>query len=892
MALTSGTKLGPYEIQSPLGAGGMGEVYRARDSRLGRHVALKVLPSLFSTDTERMDRFEREAQVLASLNHPHIASLYGLEDSDHIRALVMELVEGPTLADRIGHGAIAVDEALPIAKQICDAIEYAHERGIVHRDLKPANIKLSSDGSVKVLDFGLAKALEGDMAASDISNSPTLTRMATQQGVILGTAAYMSPEQAKGKSVDRRADIWAFGCILFEMLSGKMAFSGETATDTLAAIIKEEPHWSALPKGTPLRVAELLKRCLKKDSRQRLQSIGDGRVAIEEVLAADDASAPEPAATARVGRRQILPWGLFAFFALLAVVLAVSNFGHRSLAPASLRLTIEPPHDAQFGSALALSPDGTRLVFVATSKGKQTLWIRPLDSVQAEPIPGTEDGDFPFWSPDGRSIGFFANAKLKRLDFGNGSIRNLCDSGGSPRGAAWSPEGTIVFAPNVNTPLMKVPASGGTPVPASDFDPSGRERSHRWPYFLSDGRHFLFLREGNSEGQDALFIGSLDSTKTRLLLTLPYNSAAIYANDYLLYSIDGSLVAQPFDSEHLKLAGNPTRIAENVSAVGIQGPTGYVSVSASATGLLVYRTDVPMTSQFVVVDRSGKALRTIGPPGDYDEPSLSPDQKQVAFSKPDSGQSASSTPLWLMDIGTASIRRFTFDNVDAGSSIWSPDGRWIYFTRRSGEFNIYRKLADGSADAELVLKAPDIQKPSDISANGRFLLIEDFSPVSSRDLLYSPIPPAGEPKPFRATPAEEADGRFSPDGRWVAYCSDENRPGDFEVFVSSFPEGGSKWQVSSEGGFWPMWSNDGREIYFVSGANLMAAEVIPGPTFQFRPSRALFPVRLAQSVFTQSHSGYFVLSGGQRFLINQVVGDTDSVPITAMANWTSGLKQK
>ena len=892
MTLTASTKIGPYEIQSLLGAGGMGEVYRARDGRLARTVALKVLPGTFSGDAERTGRFQREAQLLASLNHPNIASIYGLEDTNHVRALVMEFVEGPTIADRIACGAIPVDEALPIAKQICDGVEYAHEQGIVHRDLKPANIKLAADGTVKVLDFGLAKALQGDRTTSDISSSPTLTHMATQQGIILGTAAYMSPEQAKGKSVDRRADIWAFGCVLFEMLTGRMAFSGETLTDTLAAVVKEEPDWCLLPENTPLRISELLQRCLKKDARQRLQSIGDARIAIEEVVSGGLSDGVPQRVENRERRWQrVLPWALCVICAIVASVLAVAHFGHHEPAVPPLRLTIEPPSGTTLGSALALSPDGTRLVFVATSKGKQMLWMRPMDSVEAQPIPGTEGGDFPFWSPDGKSIGFFADDKLKRLDFASGSIQDLCGAG-EPRGGTWSSDGTIVFAPSVNTPLMKIPASGGTPVPATDFDPARQERSHRWPYFLPDGRHFLFVQEGNAESPDAIDAGSLDSTRIQHLLTLPMGSAAIYSDNYLLYSKDGSLVAQRFDSKQIRIFGNPVRLAEDVSPVGIEGPTSYVSASVSHSGLLVYRTAASAISQLVLVDRSGKTLHTIGSPAAYDEPSLSPDQKRIAFSLPNADEAGSNT-LWLMDVATGATTRFTFGGDDTGSSIWSPDGRWIYFTSgRNGQYNIYRKPTDGSADAERVLKAADTQRPNDISADGRFLLIEDFSSVTNRDLVYSTIPPIGEPKAFRATPADETDGRFSPDGRWVAYCSDENHPGDFEVFVSAFPPGGGRWQVSSGGGFWPTWSADGRELYFVSGTTLMVADIVPGSTFQFRPPRALFPVRLAQGVYSQSHSGYFALSGGQKFLVNELAGTADSPPITAITNWTSELKNR
>jgi serine/threonine protein kinase len=910
----------------------MGEVYRARDTKLNRQVALKVLPATFAADAERLARFRREAQVLAALNHPNIATIYGFDDAGATHALVMEFVEGQALDEilspRKAHSSSAkgqaegtgpkklsssggvksavpvpkqegvpLGEALTVARQIADALEFAHERGIIHRDLKPANIKIREDGTVKVLDFGLAKALssEATTGSADALSSPTLTGHATQIGVILGTAAYMAPEQAKGKNVDRRADIWSFGCVLFEMLARKMAFSGETVTDTLAAVLKEEPDWSILPPETPLCIRELLRRCMKKDPKQRLQSIGDARITIEEALS----GAPQDALPIAVELvrpplwRRVLPWVVAAACLVAASIATVAYLDRREEMLPSLRLTIDPPHDAQFGTGFALSPDGTRLVFAATSNGKQQmLWMRPLASLQAQPIPGTEQGDFPFWSPDGKSIGFFASGKLKRLDLGTGSVQNLCPIG-DPRGGAWSFDGTIVFSSEVNTPLMKIPATGGMPVPATAFDPSRQERSDRWPFFLPDGRHFVFLEEGNSQSPDAVAIGSLGSYKTQVLLTLPTGSAAIYANNHLVYSRSGSLVAQPFDNEHLKLLGDPVLLAENVSAVGVLGPTGYLSASASATGLLIYRNNVAAVSLFALLDRRGKTLGTIGPPAAYGEPALSPDEKKIAVTMPDPEQAGSFTPLWLMDVATGASSRFTFDNFDDGSPIWSPDGRWIYFSsNRGGAYNIYRKLADGSADAELVLKSINIEMPSDISKDNRFLLLDEFSPLTNRDLLFLPLQPVGEPKPFRATAAEEADGRFSPDGRWVAYCSDENRPGDFEIFVSSFPPSSSKWQVSSGGGYWPMWSHDGRELYFTSGTTLMAADVIPGSTFQFRSPHPLFPARLAQSVFTQAHSGYFVFTGGQKFLLNQLVSTGESPPLIVVASWTSELKKK
>ncbi len=553
MPLGKGSRLGPYEIVSAIGAGGMGEVYRARDTKLSREVALKVLPEAFASDAERMGRFEREAKVLASLNHPNIASIYGFEESGGVRALVMELVEGQTLADRIANSPIPLDEALPVAMQICEGLEYAHERGIVHRDLKPANVKITPDGVVKLLDFGLAKALEGKAAATDPSSSPTLSRLATQAGIILGTAAYMAPEQAKGKAVDRRADIWAFGCVLYEMLTGKQTFGGETGSDILAAVIKEEPDWSLLPVDTPPAIRYLLRRCLKKDAKQRLRDIGDARITIDEALSgavqefAQFRSVPATPVRVSIWRRA-LPWVLLVVCSALAFALGAAYFGRGAKASRTLRLTVNPPGNGEFGTSLALSPDGTRLVFVATANGKQMLWLRSFDSLEAQPISGTENGNFPFWSPDGKSIGFFANDKLKRVDLGTGSVQSLCGvSGENSRGGSWGSDGTILFAPDITTPLMKIAAVGGTPSPATVLDTARQDKSHRWPFFLPDGRHFLFLAEHGGGAAPAIEAGSLDSTKTQLILTLREDSSAAYAAGFLLYSENGSLVGRPFD---------------------------------------------------------------------------------------------------------------------------------------------------------------------------------------------------------------------------------------------------------------------------------------------------------------------------------------------------------
>jgi len=903
-----GTTLGPYQIVGALGAGGMGEVYRARDTKLGREVALKVLPEAFAADAERMARFEREAKVLASLNHPNIASIYGFEDSSGagtparapfpVHALVMELVEGPTLAERIAKGPIPLDEALPIARQIAEALEYAHDRGIVHRDLKPANVKITPEGTVKLLDFGLAKALEGDAAAKDPSSSPTMSRLATQAGIILGTAAYMSPEQAKGKPVDRRADIWAFGCVLYEMLTGKKPFDGETVTDILAAVVRGEPDWSLLPVGTPESMRRLLQRCLKKDPKQRLQAIGDARIAMEDALsgaAPESGQFPTPAAvTVRASRwRRALPWVLVAAFAALAIALGAAYFGHQAEALRVLRFAVDPPESGEFGTSLALSPDGTRLVFVATANGKQMLWLRPLDSLQAQPISGTEDADFPFWSPDGKSVGFFANGKLKRIDFNTGSVQVLCDvsAGNAARGGSWGSGGTILFAPDVTMPLMKITATGGTPSPATAFDASRQDKSHRWPLFLPDGRHFLFVEERSNGSLPAIEAGSLDSAKTQPILTLPADSSVAYAAGFLLYSKGGSMMAQPFDPNRLKLAGSAIPVAPHVSPVGIVGPTGYVAVSTSATGLLAYRNSVPLVSQLSVVDRSGKTLGTIGPLRGYSGPALSSDKKKIVVGIPDP-DNPGVVSLWLADVASGTLTRFTFDKSDNRWPLWSPDGRWIYFgSNATGIYNIYRKRADGSGTQELVRRSPNLETPLDISRDGHYLLFDDLSPQTNNDIWYLPLPPSGKANVFLRTPASETDAHFSPDGKWVAYISNENSPSDYEVFVAPFPPNGSKWQVSTNGGHWPNWSDDGRELYFVSGSTLMATKVTPGATFQFQTPDPLFSIRPPEG-FADTNSDYMVFPGGQKFLLNQLATSKENLPITVVTNWTEEMKRQ
>ena len=630
--LTAGTKLGPYEILSALGAGGMGEVYRARDTKLNRDVAIKVLPDLFANDPDRLARFKREAQVLASLNHPHIAAIYGLEDADGMRALVLELVEGPTLADRIAQGPIPLDEALPIARQIADALEAAHEQGIIHRDLKPANVKVTPEGKVKVLDFGLAKALgtgtaeaapyAGDGAnvgrpfrGADAANSPTLTTpAATLAGVILGTAAYMSPEQARGKPVDRRADIWAFGCVLFEMLAGRQAFdTGETVSDAIAAILTREPDVTALPASTPAHIRTLLRRCLQKDPQKRLPHIGIARLEIDEGPA-DTTALLQPAVAPRKGLLSSagLAWSVAAVLLLAATALAATMYVRRAPDDSHVyRTTILLPAHLMGSPAtrLALSPDGRRLAFVAPDPtGRPMLWVRPLDGLTAQPLPGTESGQAPFWSPNGRFIAFFAGGKLKKIDASGGPALTLCDATSATPGT-WNRDDVILFTPTPGSPISRVAAAGGTPSPVTLIDTKAGEGRHAFPYFLPDGRHFLYLALNGGNAPLGVYAGLLDSTDRKRLLDGGAN--AMYAQGFLVFLREATLMAQAFDAARLELTGDPAPLAESVQ---IGNPTRTGTFAVSEAGVLVYQAGLLDGSAARLVRPQRQAVECTGRP--------------------------------------------------------------------------------------------------------------------------------------------------------------------------------------------------------------------------------------------------------------------------------------
>lgn len=901
MGLTAGDRVGVYEIVAQVGAGGMGIVYRARDTRLGRDVAIKVLPDTFARDPEWLSRFQREAKVLASLNHPNIASIYGFEDSGNIHAFVMELVEGPTLADRIKLGAIPLEEALPIARQICEGVEFAHERGIVHRDLKPANVKVTPDGAVKILDFGLAKALEAPDSGADISNSPTLTIGATRAGMILGTAAYMSPEQAKGRPADRRADIWAFGCVLYEMLSAKQPFNGETVSDTLAEVLKFDPDWNALPAETPASVQRLVRRCLVKEPKQRLQAIGEARITIEQTLNPSEvASGTEFASSAMTDAggqiaavpawRRALPWGAAAISLISTAILAILFWRVTSVPARSVYSYILPPDGTTFAlgattGTAEISPDGEKLVFVARgSDGKSTLWVRELGSLSSRPLDGTEGASFPFWSPDSDSVAYFVPGKLMKIDTNGGPAQTICDAQNG-RGGTWSANGVIVFAPKITAQLAQVPAAGGTPTALVPSGTASGQTLTRWPVFLPDGEHFLYFG-GNPYGSSAgIYIGSLGSGERKFLLAS--DSDALYAAPgFLLFLRGSTLMAQPFDANGLTVTGDAVPIAEHVA-----NPLSYRMghFSASEHGELVYDEAEEDEKQVTWMDAGGKQLGTVGDPGIVLDLRLSPDGKTLAEAIEDPQKRGSN--LWLVDLARGVRTRFTFDPALNELPVWSPDGTQIAFSSTSGgNLDIYEKAANGTGTSTLLEQNLGGNNLGDWSKDGRFITYYGNSEGGGGGLEVWILPMFGDKKPIRLLQSQsnETHPRFSPDGKWLAYSSNES--GRLEVFVVSLPQPTSKWQISSDGGNYATWQADGKKLFYVSADNkLMSVDIQEtGGSLAIGKTQTLFQMAPESS----APPAYDVASDGKKFLVAVPVTPGGVQPVTLVTNWVAAVKKQ
>jgi len=804
-----GKSIAHYRVSSLIGSGGMGEVYRAGDSRLGRDVAIKVLPAEFASDQERMARFEREAKLLASLSHAGIAAIFGLEDADGARALVMELVEGPTLAERIAQGALPIDEALPIARRIAEALEYAHERVIIHRDLKPQNIKLTPDGGVKVLDFGLAKALSDEVnpSGSDLSRSPTLTAMSTRVGVILGTAAYMSPEQAKGKAVDRRADIWSFGAVLFEMLSGRQPFEGETVSETLASVMKDEPDWSALPASTPPRVRDLLRRCLVKDPRQRLRDIGDARIRLDEELSgAPEETVAPGTATATIPSRRGVPLRRVVLVTLVTAAIGLAvGYGLRAPAiPPMFRATLTFPDGMALdreNASMAIAPDGRMVAFSAAAKGEpQRIWLRRLDSADATPLEGTDGATYPFWSPDGRSIGFFADRKLKRIPASGGVVQTLCDAVDG-RGASWSRDGRIVFAPGPLDGLHIVPAGGGVPQAITTLDKTGE--THRLPRFLPDGERLLFVVGSAAWGDGTVECLNI-ADKKRTPIMECQSEARYLEGGHLGFLLDGNLVVQRFDPDSLALSGDPVPVAQDVQ-FNLYRYTGSFDLSAS--GVLVYATgaeaELGQPTSFAL---DGKELGKIGEPRPIQQAALSPDGRRLVTT-----ERSERFDLWMLDVESGVHTRFTFGPEPAVFPVWSADGRTVYYADAVG--NMFAKSADGSSPATRILEIPNLSFwPYEVTPDGKELLFLVQVPDTGIDIRVMRLAGDPEPRSLIVAPGNQDSASFSPDGRWLAFATDES--GRSEVVVVPYPSLSGRWQVSSRGGSGPEWLPDGRGILY------------------------------------------------------------------------------
>ena len=834
-----GSSFSHFKVTSKLGEGGMGEVWQAEDTKLGRNVALKVLPESLAGEPERLARFEREARVLASLSHANIAGIHGLEEANGQRFLVMELIDGETIAERVQRGPMAVEEAVRVARQIAEAVESAHEKGVIHRDLKPANVKITSSGQVKVLDFGLAKALapdpiSGDGQAEDLSLSPTLTQAMTGIGVLLGTAGYMSPEQARGKPVDRRADIWAFGCVLYEMLTGQRLFTGETATDVIGAVVHKDPDLDELPPKVPLRIRRLLERCLEKDPSRRLQSIGEARIALQDWL-----DHPEPQQTIDAQAhapawRRWLPGLTAAAGLLVGGVVTAGLFNADPVAEPIRRFEVQIADtvlDWSLGSGVVLSPDSKHLAYVEGGGNSSTLFLRPLDQFQGHLVAGgsgSEAAYHPFFSPDGQWLGYVTPQSLKKVSVTGGSPITLCDVDRS-RGASWGPDGTIVFAPSADTGLSVVPATGGQTEVLTTLDEAAGEVSHRWPQWLPGGEQVLFT--AGTEPTDftgaSLVVLDVASGERTVVHRGGYYGRYV-PTGHILYVNDGTVFALPFDVKRLEATGSQFPVLEGIEADVSHGSAQF---DIAETGLLSYLSSVADLQPFSIVrvDTQQRSENLWQEPGVFGSPRLSPDGNRLALSVLRDGN----WDIWVYDLERGVATRITFGEGYDADPAWSPDGRWLSFASdREEGMTVYRKRSDGSGQAEKLI-APDVIPnpfPNSWSPDGRWLLVSPTG-QGGNDLWVIPVGDEGEAEAYMATAYAEVSGEFSPNGRWIAYSTDES--GRFEVYVGTFPSGGGKWQISDEGGSQPVWSKDGTRLYYRIDGGIMVADVdADGDTFR------------------------------------------------------------
>jgi len=861
MSLAIGTQLGSHEVIALLGKGGMGEVYRARDSRLKREVAIKILPDEFLREAERVSRFQREAELLALLNHPHIAGIYELAQTNNMLYLVLELVEGETLEDRLKRGPIPVDAALSNAKQIAEALEAAHEKGIIHRDLKPANVKVTPEGKIKVLDFGLAKALAGQ-EPSTLSNSPTMMS-ASGPGMILGTAAYMSPEQARGQAADNRSDVFSFGCVLFEMLTGARAFPGETMADVFAAVMKAEPEWRLLPANTPVSVRRLLRRCLQKDRSLRMRNIGDAAIEIHEAL-----TEPETAGGTRPGNSSLRKSTIVyaGAFALVALLIAIAGFIGLRPAPAGDAMTVRfdvsaPERFFTRGTVppFALSPDGKHLAFLAEGSTRK-LWLRSMDSTELREIPGTENARLlPFWSPDSRYLAYFSNNRLNKVSIADGHSEVICSVSGFTIGT-WNSNNEMVVT--TDGTLYRISANGGAPQLL--LAPSGDDVQFGVPHFLPDGDHFLYVVRSPDRDAAGVWVRSLKSGEQHRVL--PFTAPALYFEGHLLYQRDEKVTAQPFDPAKLSITGDPVVLTLEP---GRNASVGGFSVSSN--GILAWSEIPKGASELIWRDRSGAKSRVELAAGLYRQVRLSPDGSRVALTTNDD------TGIWLLEMSSRVLSRLSQGRE--GDMVWSPDGRELAFALRG---DLWRR-AIGSSESKPFFQSTNNKWLHDWSPDGKYL-------VFARDRGVYLVPTTGEQKPivFMEDDFPKDEFRVSPDSQWIAYNSDES--GRSEVYVASFPKFDRRRQVSNAGGAVPRWRGDTRQLYYLQpDGMLMSVDVRPGEIMETAAPQPLFR---ADVPFTTVLDQYDVTADGKRFLIIENEANATSPPINVVVNWAEEFRKR
>jgi serine/threonine protein kinase/Tol biopolymer transport system component len=888
-----GKKLGHYEITATLGKGGMGEVYRARDLTLGRDVAIKVLPADMSEDPERLARFEREARTLATLQHSNIASIYGFEIADNVRFLVMELVDGDDLSQHLRLGSLAVDDVVDQGIQMAEGLAAAHAVGIIHRDLKPANIQVSPEGQLKILDFGLARTyIDEHVSGTDLQHSPTLTRM-TEVGMILGTAAYMAPEQARGKRADHRSDIWSYGVVLFEMLTGQRLFEGETVSDTLAGVLRADVPWDQLPKDTPPTLRRLLERCLERDPSRRLQAIAEARISLEDLKAGSSVGpVQQPVAEdgPRPGRERLL-W-MVAVVALTAVIAALVFLPSPEPDLPLVQSTLLPPEGWDFAPAspFAVSPDGSQVAYVAiarpdnesTAAGSNSIWVLDLASPEPRQLTNTDGDAYPFWSPDGRWLGFFANGKLNKIEARGGPVIPLCVAT-TGRGGSWNTDGIILFQRAWSEGLMKVPAAGGTAEPVTTLNKDHFEIAHRWPSFLPDGQHFLFfvVSTANPAASEftGLYVGSLESNEVQQLLKS--DSRALYAREQLLYRAGSTLMAHPFDVSRQRFTGEPIPLTTDVPGGSISW--GGAQFGTSESGVLVHMRGAQSSSTLLRWrDRDGEVVKIISDPAGYWEPRLSNDGTRIATTV---GQDVGD--VWIYDLTREMRTRFTFDPADDRTPLWSPDDSQVAFvSSRGSEGEIYVRPISGQGDARLLYSAGEQIALTDWSSDGRLLFFDRVNPdEGGSDIWTLDVETAEATRLLSGSWIENA--RLSPDGKWLAFNSDES--GKAEIYVQPFPASGGRWMISNDGApgraSVPSWRADSRELFYMRGAEIIAVSVMGDAGFSFGTPEALFGVSV-----TSSKVKFSVSTDGQQILTNELPPtDQSRIGARLILNWSSAL---